>query len=209
MKAKLINENGISWSGKDPTRSPIIGKILTRRINLGDRIMEPEILPVVEISNDVYIINRWYKPGVPQIVHSNMVNHFIPSEKYKDEDLEDNFYKGRLKEVLSTEDKWADDQIDRWKKRDEITVPSVNWAKEPVKQDPPSDKVLKLSFAITHLEDWIYRNGTEEDRDKWRNYVMSLIGDRDYTEWIQLDEDELELAYMEANSIKNKIKRRM
>ena len=91
MKAKMINETrGIPWSGKDPTKQPIIGKIMTRRIPFGDdRIMKSEILKVVEKYDDYYIINKWYKPGVPQIVHDRMVYHYIPIERYKDDDLED------------------------------------------------------------------------------------------------------------------------
>ena len=88
MRAKTVRESmGIQWSGKDPTKAPIIGKILTRRIEG----MEPQIMEVVEIVNDIYIINKWYKPGTPQIVHEDMVGHFIPIESYKDEDLERNF----------------------------------------------------------------------------------------------------------------------
>jgi len=89
---KLKESNGIPWSGKDPTKQPIIGKIMTRRteytVNGEKRTMKPEILEVVEKYDDYYIINKWYKPGVPQIVHDNMVNYYIPMEKYKDVDLE-------------------------------------------------------------------------------------------------------------------------
>ena len=55
--------------------------------------MEPEILPIVEIieDGDIYVTNRFYKPGKPLIVHKDMVSHFIPTERYKDDELEKNF----------------------------------------------------------------------------------------------------------------------
>ena len=85
MRAKTVSESmGIKWSGQDPTKAPIIGKILTRRI--GD--MKPSIMEVVEINGPYYVINKWYKPGIPQIVHEDQVGHFISMEMYKDEDLE-------------------------------------------------------------------------------------------------------------------------
>jgi hypothetical protein len=102
MRARFINESGISWSGKDVTKAPIIGKILTRRYDLGGGIvMEPEIIPVVEIveDGDIYVTNRWYKQRAPLIVHKEMVNHFIPIDKYKDEDLESKFHKGKLRDL--------------------------------------------------------------------------------------------------------------
>lgn len=89
MRAKTVSEStGIRWSGKDPTKAPIIGKILTRRI--GEE--NPSIMEVVEVNGPYYIINKWYKPGVPQIVHADQVGHYIPMERYKDPELEKNFY---------------------------------------------------------------------------------------------------------------------
>ena len=93
MKAKFVKEilyenAGIPWSGKDPTKAPVIGKLLTRRMDLGDYKMEPEILQVVEIHGDYYIINQWYKPGVPQVIHNDIVNYYIPLEKYDTEMLD-------------------------------------------------------------------------------------------------------------------------
>lgn len=89
MRAKTVRESiGIPWSGKDPTKSPIIGKILTRRISIGDDLGKPEIMEVVEINGPYYIINKWYKSGTPQVVHEDQVSHFIPSDNYKDPEFE-------------------------------------------------------------------------------------------------------------------------
>ena len=96
MRARMVNESaGISWSGKDVTKAPVIGKILTRRIKSSDGLMEPEILEIVEIieNGDIYVTNQWYKPGRPLIVHKDMVGHYIPMDMYKDADLEQNFKK--------------------------------------------------------------------------------------------------------------------
>jgi len=93
-KAKMVYESeGIKWSGKDPTKQPIIGKIMTRRIEYESdgetQIMKPEIMEVVEKYDDYYIVNNWYKHGrVPQVVHDKMVNYYIPIDRYKDEDFE-------------------------------------------------------------------------------------------------------------------------
>jgi len=91
MKAKLIKETlneqeGIPWSGSDPTKAPVIGKLLTRPMDLGDYKLEPEMLEVVEIYKDFYVINKWYKPGVPQIIHKDMVNTFIADEDFKEKE---------------------------------------------------------------------------------------------------------------------------
>ena len=90
MKAKFVNEmlkenRGIPWSGKDPTKAPIIGKLMTRRMKMGDKEIEPEMMDVVEVNGDYYIINKWYKHGVPQVIHNDMVNTYIPNEDYRSE----------------------------------------------------------------------------------------------------------------------------
>ena len=93
MKARLVKEsesitnrvpgysNGISWSGKDVTKAPIIGKIITEPL-LGDGYDFPsEELNVVEIIGDIYITDKWYKEykRIPQLVHKKMVKEYIPN----------------------------------------------------------------------------------------------------------------------------------
>ena len=75
-----VNENaGIAWSGKDPTKAPVIGKIITKAMDLGGFRMEYEEYEVVEITGDgqIYVVNSWYKPGVPQLIHKQMVDEYI------------------------------------------------------------------------------------------------------------------------------------
>ena len=79
-----IKESGIPWSGKDPTKAKVIGRIVTKKMDLGSYHLESEAMNVVEISDDIYIINKWYKSGVPQVVHSDMVEDYYPVHYEKD-----------------------------------------------------------------------------------------------------------------------------
>jgi len=79
MRAKyvLITEEGIAWSGKDPTKAPVIGKVITKEMNFGEYHYPSTEMEVVEVSGDIYICNSWYKPGVPQVIHEDLVERFI------------------------------------------------------------------------------------------------------------------------------------
>lgn len=72
----------LSYSGGDVTKMPIIGKIITKPVGP----FESGEYNVVEIikdnqDRDIYVVNQWYKEGrVPNIVHSEMVEEFIPGE---------------------------------------------------------------------------------------------------------------------------------
>lgn len=83
MKAKLVNESrdeGIQWSGKDVTKAPIIGKIITKADFFGKGSFPSEEYNVVEIIDDgnIYVVNTWYKYSVPQLIHKNAVEKYIP-----------------------------------------------------------------------------------------------------------------------------------
>ena len=66
----------LTYSGKDVTKMPIIGRILTKKIGP----FEECIYNVVEIINngEVYVCNFWYKPNTPQLIHSSIVEKFEP-----------------------------------------------------------------------------------------------------------------------------------
>jgi len=207
MKAQFINENkgGIPWSGKDPTKAPIIGKLLTRRTPIGDgETMKPEILQVVEVHEPYYIINKWYKPGVPQVIHDDMVSYFIPINQYKDTDLEHKFNEA----VKRSEDEWANDQLSKYEqgKRDDKIVPEISWPEAPKGQKEVSMQVVKMAHAVSSLEDYLWDNGSDADRDKWREYMQRFEGK--YNEWTQLPIEDLELAYYEIKVVVNNINRR-
>lgn len=74
---------GIEWSGRDVTKLPIIGYVTTKEIiHPIDRtvLFESTKDPVVEIVSDgeIYVLNRWYKSGVPSIMHKDLVDKYEP-----------------------------------------------------------------------------------------------------------------------------------
>lgn len=73
------------FENSDKPIGPVIGKIFTKELEFqitdGRTIkLPPEELDVVSIIDDkagkVYVINKWYKPGVPQLVHDKMVKRY-------------------------------------------------------------------------------------------------------------------------------------
>ena len=82
VKENIREDKGIEWSGKDPTKLPIIGKIITKDNIFGDKVPKEEY-NVVEITpdNKIFILDKWYKPGVPQLIHIQMIDEYIPNER--------------------------------------------------------------------------------------------------------------------------------
>lgn len=76
-------KEALTYSGGDVTKMPVIGYIVTKPINSVGREhsfnFPSEKLDVVEIIDDgnIYVINRWYKGRIPQIVHKNLVKKFV------------------------------------------------------------------------------------------------------------------------------------
>ena len=75
------------YSGGDVTSMPVIGKAITKPMGP----FESSEYNVVEIikddqGRDVYVCDRWYKEHkrIPQLVHSEMVEQYIPSEMNED-----------------------------------------------------------------------------------------------------------------------------
>ena len=70
---------------------PVIGKIKTKAVPMtfkdletgeeGTRTLEPAEYEVISDEGDFYICNQWYKPGVPQLVHKDMVETFMPIDQ--------------------------------------------------------------------------------------------------------------------------------
>ena len=88
MRARLINEEGIPWSGKDPTKSKPIGRLITKSLKYGEHTFPRKKYEVVEIHGDIYIVNKWYKQGrVPQIIHKELVEEYIPyiNEEFRED----------------------------------------------------------------------------------------------------------------------------
>ena len=74
-----LRTEGLSYSGGNVTKMPVIGQIKTKPIAQ----FEGTTYDVVEVvederGNKYYVCNFWYKEGrVPQIVHEDMVEEFI------------------------------------------------------------------------------------------------------------------------------------
>ena len=64
---------------------PVIGNLETEEINytLTDadgkttkHVMKPEKFDVIEVRDDYYVCDSWYKPNVPQVILKSMVKSF-------------------------------------------------------------------------------------------------------------------------------------
>jgi hypothetical protein len=70
----------------DVTTAPIIGTILTKPLvfqtDRGPITYDATEFQVVDrLSGEmgiIYVCNKWYKSGVPQVVHEDMVETFTP-----------------------------------------------------------------------------------------------------------------------------------
>jgi hypothetical protein len=72
----------LSYSGGDVTKMPIIGKIITKSVGPFES-GEYNVVEIIkdDVDRDIYVVNQWYKEGrVPNIIHSEMVEEFIPGE---------------------------------------------------------------------------------------------------------------------------------
>jgi hypothetical protein len=73
------SSTGLSYSGGDVTKMPIIGKAITKSIGP----FEEGTYDIVEIiegpdNKPVYVANFWYKSHkrIPQLIHSNLVKSY-------------------------------------------------------------------------------------------------------------------------------------
>lgn len=72
----------LSYSGGDVTKMPIIGKIITKPVGPFES-GEYNVVEIIkdDFDRDIYVVNQWYKEErVPNIIHSEMVEEFIPGE---------------------------------------------------------------------------------------------------------------------------------
>lgn len=71
---------------KDVTKMPLIGRVKTIPIELNSSngtkiVLKGLVYQVVEIifdakKKEIFITNKWYKPGVPQVIHSDLVEYY-------------------------------------------------------------------------------------------------------------------------------------
>lgn len=69
----------LTYSGGDVEKMPIIGQVITRPMGP----YESGTYDVVEIikdkDKDLYVINTWYKGHIPNLIHEDLVDKFIPA----------------------------------------------------------------------------------------------------------------------------------
>ncbi len=87
MKHIKIFENfdGPVYSGGDVTKMPIIGTITTLPFSFAEieiPAATEDVVEIIEAPNNkkCYVINRWNKPRVPQLVHEDMVAKYEPKK---------------------------------------------------------------------------------------------------------------------------------
>jgi len=79
----FVNESfGLSYSGGDVESMPIIGRAITKAVGPFEE-GEYDIVEIIDGNDDkpIYVANTWYKKGVPQLIHSDLVSEFIPIDK--------------------------------------------------------------------------------------------------------------------------------
>lgn len=103
-KTKWINES-LEYSGRDITKLPIIGKVITYPIGpYGEG--EENVVEIIKGKNDenIYVTDKWYKEykRIPLIIHSKLVKEYIPLNI--NEGIKDSFFKGydKLRDSLYT-----------------------------------------------------------------------------------------------------------
>jgi hypothetical protein len=79
----FVNESfGLSYSGGDVESMPIIGRAITKAVGPYNEC-EYDIVEIIDDNDDkpIYVANTWYKKGVPQLIHSDLVSEYIPIDK--------------------------------------------------------------------------------------------------------------------------------
>lgn len=77
----LKSFESLSYSGGDVEKMPIIGKAITKEIGPFKK-EEYDIVEIIEVKGKkVYVANFWYKSRIPQLIHEDLVEKFIPIGK--------------------------------------------------------------------------------------------------------------------------------
>jgi hypothetical protein len=78
----FVNESfDLSYSGGDVESMPIIGRAITKAVGPFEE-GEYDIVEIIDGNGKpIYVANTWYKRGVPQLIHSDLVSEYIPVEE--------------------------------------------------------------------------------------------------------------------------------
>lgn len=164
----------IMWSGGRVDSMPIIGKAITKPIGPFEA-GEYDIVEIIQDprGRDIYIANRWYKPGVPQLIHSELVQEFIPVES------------GKIQES-SLNEAWPDDlytgkyNIEMYRSR----------LKDYVEKEHERTGIPR-HYLLDGMEDQINSYASEEIPDWFEANFDTIIEDIE-DEWNELDDEEKE-----------------
>jgi hypothetical protein len=81
MKHLKIFE-ALEYSGGDVTKMPIIGTVTTKEFTWGKMTIpsgKDDVVEIIESNGQkIYVINRWNKGRIPQVIHSDMVEKYEP-----------------------------------------------------------------------------------------------------------------------------------
>jgi hypothetical protein len=70
----------LTYSGGDVTKMPIIGKLTTKEIGPFKKA-EYDVVEIINVKGKkVYVANFWYKSRIPQLLHEDLVEEFIPTK---------------------------------------------------------------------------------------------------------------------------------
>jgi hypothetical protein len=67
---------GIEIPRGDVTKMPVIGTIVTKAM-FGFPEVEEQVVAITE-EGTMYVLNKWHKPGVPQLRHAEVVKEYRP-----------------------------------------------------------------------------------------------------------------------------------
>ncbi len=107
-----------------------------------------------------------------------------------------------INEVLRSDDEYANAQIDKWQGKDELVA-------EPEQPEETTDEEThRLANWVSTLEEFIWENGAGDVQEEWDSYVTNLMNDYgEHLAWYELTKDDLEVVYLKAKMLENKIKR--
>jgi hypothetical protein len=164
----------IMWSGGRVDSMPIIGKAITKPIGPFEA-GEYDIVEIIQDprGRDIYIANKWYKPGVPQLIHSELVQEFIPTGD------------GEIQES-SLNEAWPDDlytgtyTIEMYRSR----------LKDYVEREHERTGIPR-QYLFDSMEDQINSYASKEIPDWFEANFDTIIEDIE-DEWNELDDEEKE-----------------
>lgn len=72
----------IEAPNRDVTKMPVIGKLITKSVCFDGYVMPSDKYDIVAVvENDtIYVTSKYYKPGVPLLIHKDLVETYTPTK---------------------------------------------------------------------------------------------------------------------------------